>query len=51
MLAGNYTGHAQKLMLTDKEKDQMVKNYPEVKKLIKKVLGSKELNSFRTKTI
>ncbi|EGQ8018500.1 class I SAM-dependent DNA methyltransferase [Vibrio alginolyticus] len=42
MLAGNYTGHAQPLMMTTEEKEQLVTSYPEAAKYIKKVIGSSE---------
>tara|TARA_R110001583_G_C5671499_1_gene411262 strand:+ start:20929 stop:23646 length:2718 start_codon:yes stop_codon:yes gene_type:complete len=43
MSAGNYTGHAQPLMLTDEEKKQLLENHPQANIFIKKVVGSNEL--------
>lgn len=40
--AGNYTGHALSLSLSDDEKNKLVVEYPESQVLIKKLLGSKE---------
>ena len=43
MLAGNYTGHAQSLMLSDQEKVELLKSSPESVKFLRKVIGSNEL--------
>ncbi|MBV5279337.1 MAG: class I SAM-dependent DNA methyltransferase, partial [Campylobacteraceae bacterium] len=40
--AGNYTGHALSLSLSDDEKNKLVSEYPKSQVLIKKLLGSKE---------
>ena len=40
--AGNYTGHALSLSLSDEEKNKLVAEYPESQILIKKLLGSQE---------
>ncbi|MET0014362.1 MAG: type IIL restriction-modification enzyme MmeI [Sedimenticola sp.] len=43
MLAGNYTGHAQQLMLTDSEKEKLIERHPESERLIKRIVGSNEI--------
>jgi hypothetical protein len=43
MLAGNYTGHAQKLMLSDSEKNELLASSKDSAKYLKKVIGSNEL--------
>lgn len=40
--AGNYTGHAQKLTLSEEEYNLLIQNNPESKIFIKKLLGSSE---------
>ncbi|QQZ30748.1 class I SAM-dependent DNA methyltransferase [Thiothrix subterranea] len=43
MLAGNYTEHAQNLMMNDDEKDSLIKRNPEAAGFVKKLIGSDEL--------
>lgn len=43
MMAGNYTGHAQQLMLTEDEKNRLVSKHPKIQTLLRKVIGSNEL--------
>ena len=43
MLSGNYTGHAQELMMSTEEKELMLQEYPQSELLFKKVIGSNEL--------
>lgn len=40
--AGNYTGHALSLSLSDIEKDELIRSYPHSKVFIKKLLGAQE---------
>ncbi|WP_349654502.1 type IIL restriction-modification enzyme MmeI [Pseudoalteromonas sp. S3260] len=43
MLSGNYTGHAQPLMLDAPEKENLLQCYPQTTKFLRKVIGSNEL--------
>ena len=43
MQAGNYTGHAQELMMSTADKEKLINEYPESKTLFKRVIGSNEL--------
>jgi hypothetical protein len=40
--SGNYTGHAQPLILSDDDKKNLLLNYPQSKRFLKKMLGSQE---------
>jgi hypothetical protein len=43
MTYGNYTGGCNELLLTEKEKEKLIKDYPKVEKYIRPLVGSNEL--------